>query len=1060
MRQLTKSLVCLIISCIFFYTSSAQNLNENRNSFRAVHWGLDEGLSQAETSHMIKDANGFLWIGTKRGLNRFDGNTFKVYLHQDNNNQSIIDDNVTGGLVEDSLHNIWIGAEKGLSRYNVKTEDFTNFAPDTTIANNIAEISPFWATKNEVLCIEHESAITSYNIFSSTKKILAKFPRFREGFIGIAAPYSIFDSSNNTVWGLITNNDDEPSLLEVFLSTGENKVFTLPRYSTHRDAEAMCFDAQRKCIWINSNEGLLQFTLADRQYHHIRALSKYEHLKNYFRFVGITLDKLDRVWFATDPKGIIIYNPADESVSFPFPADSTMQNNVSFANACLYSDRDNIIWSGSWLRKGIYAILPFSPVVKHYVAVPGNKNSLSNNDAAGVQDAGNNNLWIGTGGGINILDTKTGMFSVLQPKDLHGLKSNGSGLNPIKIDTLSQKAWLRTNVYFIMNMVTRRCTRIVFKKFDGETIPAGGIPRNDGKAIFFTTDNGKSQDIYVLNTDSIVAHQVLQTNNINIFFTTPAQNHFLFLCGNNDKKDNQTFVKIENKWVRTHTLIDSIAWTDIFFNRKDFTYWVAGENQLFHFDKNFHIIRMYSKKDGLPQLPIVGLIDDNNGNIWFHTDRSILELNIVTGQFITMSETDGFQKQDFDMLPFVDKDARGDIYYCSELFGVGFNKINPANFISNASSVYLISLTINDKAFPLKASINYTDTLTLAYNQAKIAIDAGIIDFYSRGKSRIRYKLEKKGSHEEWQYASYYYTIRYESLEPGNYQLVMQASNASNTFNGPVKTIFININPAFWNTWWFRIPAILFIITISYRIIRWRVKEKFRLRLERSEREKEISEIKRETAELEMKALRAQMNPHFIFNSLNSINRFILQNNRQQASEYLTKFSRLVRLILQNSQASLINLESELESLSLYLELESVRFDNRFVYKITVPQDLDIEILKIPPLIIQPYAENAIWHGLMHKEEKGQLDIEISQEDEHLYFKITDNGIGRKKAAELASKNATKHKSMGLKITSDRIAMLQKSNGAESPVKFIDLENPDGSVAGTEVIIKMPLIYD
>jgi LytS/YehU family sensor histidine kinase len=167
-----------------------------------------------------------------------------------------------------------------------------------------------------------------------------------------------------------------------------------------------------------------------------------------------------------------------------------------------------------------------------------------------------------------------------------------------------------------------------------------------------------------------------------------------------------------------------------------------------------------------------------------------------------------------------------------------------------------------------------------------------------------------------------------------------------------------------------------------------------------------------------------------------------------------------VRLILQNSQASLITLESELESLNLYLDLEALRFDYKFEYKISYPKDLDIEILKVPPLIIQPYTENAIWHGLMHKEEKGQLDIEVSQEDDYLYLKITDNGIGRKKATELASKSATKHKSMGLTITKDRIAMLQKTNGTESPVKIIDLENADGSAAGTEVTIKMPVIDD
>ena len=209
-----------------------------------------------------------------------------------------------------------------------------------------------------------------------------------------------------------------------------------------------------------------------------------------------------------------------------------------------------------------------------------------------------------------------------------------------------------------------------------------------------------------------------------------------------------------------------------------------------------------------------------------------------------------------------------------------------------------------------------------------------------------------------------------------------------------------------------------------------------------------------------MQALRAQMNPHFVFNSLNAINRFILQKDKAQASEYLTKFSRLVRMILQNSQSALIPLESEIDSLRLYLELEALRFDNRFEYHISIPRDLDIEMIKVPPLIIQPYAENAIWHGLMHKEENGHLYIEITEENEELLIRIKDDGIGRKQSATMTSKTATRHKSMGLKITADRIAMLQKQQSQSSAVVINDLEHPDGTAAGTEVIIKIPVIYD
>jgi len=232
------------------------------------------------------------------------------------------------------------------------------------------------------------------------------------------------------------------------------------------------------------------------------------------------------------------------------------------------------------------------------------------------------------------------------------------------------------------------------------------------------------------------------------------------------------------------------------------------------------------------------------------------------------------------------------------------------------------------------------------------------------------------------------------------------------------------------------------------------------LELQKIESEKRKAELQQQTTELEMQVLRAQMNPHFIFNSLNSINRFILQNNRTQASEDLTRFSRLVRLILQNSQASLIPLASELEALQLYLELESVRFNHHFIFTIRIGEDLDVSGLKVPPLIIQPYAENAIWHGLMHKEEKGNLQIELFEKENMLCCKITDDGVGRKKATELKTKSASTHKSMGMQITADRITMLQKVNAPTTQIKITDLILPDGTAGGTEVLLKIPACYD
>jgi tetratricopeptide (TPR) repeat protein len=214
------------------------------------------------------------------------------------------------------------------------------------------------------------------------------------------------------------------------------------------------------------------------------------------------------------------------------------------------------------------------------------------------------------------------------------------------------------------------------------------------------------------------------------------------------------------------------------------------------------------------------------------------------------------------------------------------------------------------------------------------------------------------------------------------------------------------------------------------------------------------------TSELEMKVLRAQMNPHFIFNSLNAINKFILESERLKASEYLGKFSKLIRMILQNSQVPLISMEAELQSLRLYLELEALRFNYYFDYKISIPSDLEVSSLKVPPLLIQPYAENAIWHGLMQKPEKGKLDIEVTTENDLVYIKICDDGIGRANSAKMGRTSDGIHRSMGLQITAERIALFDRLTRQGSFVNILDLVDGNGEPAGTEVTIKIPLIYD
>lgn len=216
--------------------------------------------------------------------------------------------------------------------------------------------------------------------------------------------------------------------------------------------------------------------------------------------------------------------------------------------------------------------------------------------------------------------------------------------------------------------------------------------------------------------------------------------------------------------------------------------------------------------------------------------------------------------------------------------------------------------------------------------------------------------------------------------------------------------------------------------------------------------------FEKKLAETEMAALRAQMNPHFIFNCLNSIKLYTIENDAETASNYLTKFSRLIRLVLENSKSEKIILSREIETLRLYIELEMMRFKDKLVYELTIEPTVDQEYLEVPPLLVQPYIENAIWHGLMHKKEGGKVIIQFTQPAEHLLeVVITDNGIGREKAAVLKSKESNRHKSFGIKMTNERLQVINQLYDIQTKVTITDLYNADHLPAGTRVVIQIPV---
>lgn len=248
--------------------------------------------------------------------------------------------------------------------------------------------------------------------------------------------------------------------------------------------------------------------------------------------------------------------------------------------------------------------------------------------------------------------------------------------------------------------------------------------------------------------------------------------------------------------------------------------------------------------------------------------------------------------------------------------------------------------------------------------------------------------------------------------------------------------------------------AVLLLAGLLIYTLRQRIKtQKF---VAAKNEEVKSARFQQQLSELEMKALRAQMNPHFIFNCINSINRMVLNGKGDGASRYLTKFAKLIRLMLENSENPTVSLEDELVMLEAYLQLESLRFKEKIRYEIVVDDTIDRETTCLPAMVLQPFIENAIWHGLMSKQGDGLIKITIQEEEDVLKCIIEDNGVGRERALALAESQVTKKKSMGLQITEERLKLLSKERLKEL-IRITDLKDSMNHALGTRVDVLIPI---
>lgn len=431
---------------------------------------------------------------------------------------------------------------------------------------------------------------------------------------------------------------------------------------------------------------------------------------------------------------------------------------------------------------------------------------------------------------------------------------------------------------------------------------------------------------------------------------------------------------------------------------------------------------------------IIGIGEDYKGNIWFGCAEGLYQYNLTINTPVRISKFDGLLSNDITYGFLITKD--NSLYISNDKT---LEKINPDGILNTEliNKLEVTAIRVNDKYLPyISNELSFREK-----EVTQIELFFSALNFSKKEKLVYRYKF--KG--EEWHYLGSEPKLSLIKPTSGKYNIIIEAGDNLGNWQQKNLEIKLNIIPPFYKTIWFALVLFAgFFIGAHF----------FNVYLVNQEKEK--GELKKKIKDNENKMLRSQMNPHFLFNSLNSINSFIIQNKADEAEKYLTAFSKLMRNILDNSRKETISLKQELETVKLYLDLEAVRMENKFDYRITITKEVDTDYVQIPPLILQPFLENAIWHGINYKQGDGFIDIDVTTHDENntiLIIKIKDDGVGRKAASKWKNKEYA-HKSYGIDITRERLELQGTYNSIEISDLYDDSKEPSGTLVTLKIQIK------
>ncbi|MEO0468020.1 MAG: histidine kinase [Bacteroidota bacterium] len=1000
-----------------------------------------DGIVDERVLCLAEDEEGFMWAGTQSGVSRIDGLEAKNFVHLPGDS-STIHSNYVGQLLADSVnHRIWIGTSLGLSYYDLQDKQIHNYYAHPGDPHSVPD-HQVWALYQD-----------------------------RQGQVWIGFKFS----------GVLRYRPETDDFIRYLCAAEAENNCEITGAVIQQDL------SQDHIYWLGTNEGIVRLNAQNGQWQQFIYETADSKVREYANApTAMLLHPNGLIYLGTWYVGLFTFdtkslryeavNPVYQNETAPFTeADKT--------NSFYLQDPEHL-WINS--QRGLQLFhISTETIIESHLNTDQEWFSIEHLDQQ-------NRIWSATRiNGVYIYNPLMQQYPLLQyePQDLMAI---------------TRRTLLSEDERFLF-VASQQASGLWI--WDRQTDQWELIPLPDGRKDAVLTDLAYLDEETLLVLESRHLYQYrLGTSSLEKY---PLQPDTDFPRLQNILKDREgTFwissflggwMRLDHAGKRLHNFRTELEkiWPlalggDRMVEDKNGNIWLREHSGLLIFDRKNQdfIYHPYTSDKPKAQRGMSWMTTDPEGGVWIAANRNILGYghadSLEQGMFRTFDYQTGLigdayqvHRYGSDILIFSRQGVqrynwekkRWGAFYDRE-YGLPYTItsisqlkdgrliggqrkaitiFHPDSLQTNqeAPHPYISSFHIFDTAYPLNKAIGQTDSIFLSYAQNFFSFDFSAIGYNLPEETRFRYQLE--GFDQDWQDGTARRFAAYTNVPGGHYRFMVEAINSEGIASPQPSITYVYISTVWYKRLWFWAAVIAFFLIIGWLLYREKI-----ARVRKEERLR--NDYERKLADVELSALRAQMNPHFIFNSLNSIEYYIINNEPEKASDYLNRFSRLIRLILQNSKSTTVPLKDDLSALRLYMEMESMRFDQLFDYEVQIETGLDMEQIFVPPMLLQPYVENAIWHGLLqNKGKKGRLDIRIHQEDGHLHCRIEDNGIGREAAQQIKSKSATPRKSYGMKITSERLSMLNHLAGANAFVKVTDLYDENGAAAGTRVELSIPL---